>query len=288
MTNCIAIPAATVKLGRILAPVDFTEHCRLAALDAEALARRFGAELVLLHAVAPIGIPLSPAEALAYANAAELTVERVAQMTPVLEGFLAGELRGVPTRRVLVETDAVRGILDYANQRSCDLIVMPTHGHGALHRLVLGSVTGEVLRHAPCPVWTGCHFEQPHAVFRSVLCAVDFHSQNHALVHWAAGFAREFGAELHLVHAIPTSTVHSGPIYFDPDWHEQVAHEARHRMSELAAETGADAQSHVPLGEIPAAIAETAGAAHADLVVIGRGPKAYSVIRAAPCPVVVV
>jgi nucleotide-binding universal stress UspA family protein len=91
-----------------------------------------------------------------------------------------------------------------------------------------------------------------------------------------------------LLHAIPTSTVHSGPIYFDPEWHDQVADEARRRMAELAAEAGAPAQSHAPLGEIPAAIGEAAGEIGADLVVIGRGPKTYSVIRAAPCPVVVV
>jgi nucleotide-binding universal stress UspA family protein len=189
---------------------------------------------------------------------------------------------------VLVETDAVRGILDYAAQHRCDLIVMPTHGHGALHRLVLGSVTAEVFRHAPCPVWTGCHFERPHAAFHSVLCAIDFHSQNHALVQWAAGFAREFGAELHLLHAVPASTVQSGSMYFDPQWHDDIAVEARRRMTELAFEAGAVAESHAPLGDIPSAIAETAGETHSDLVVIGRGPKAYSVIRAAPCPVVVV
>ncbi len=286
MTNAIAAPAAAVRLARILAPVDFTEPCRLATLDAQALARHFGAELVLLHAVAPVGIPLGPAEALAYANAAELTTERVAEMAPVLEGFLAAELRGVATRRVLVEKEAVLAILDYSAQ--CDLIVMPTHGYGALHRIVLGSLTADVLRHAPCPVWTGCRFDHPHAGFQSVLCAVDFHSASHAVVHWAAGFAREFGAELHLLHAIPTSTVHSGPIYFDPEWHDQVAQEARRRMSELAAEADTSAQPHVPLGEIPAAIADSAREIRADLIVIGHGPKTYPVIRAAPCPVVVV
>ena len=50
--------------------------------------------------------------------------------------------------------------------------MMPTHGYGALHRLMAGSVTVEVMRHAPCPVWTGPHLE-PASGFRNVICALD-------------------------------------------------------------------------------------------------------------------
>ena len=288
MTNCKAAPSATLKLGRILAPVDFSNTCRRAAQDAEALARHFGSELILLHAVEPIGLPLGPAEAFSYATVAELTHERVAEMTPALEAFLAEELHGVATRRVLVESDPAQAVIDYSIDRRCDLVVMPTHGYGAFHRLVAGSVTAEVLRRAQCPLWTGCHFEQTHPAFRTVLCAIDFGSENHSIVRWAAGFARSYGAALHLVHAIPESTVHSGPMYFDPDWHSHVANEARRRMDDLAAEDGTSATAHVPLGDIPEVLGSAAQELHADLLVIGRGAKAYSIIRAAPCPVVAV
>ena len=43
-------------------------------------------------------------------------------------------------------------ISDYAKQAEADLIVMPSHGHHGLRRILLGSVAERVLRHAECPV----------------------------------------------------------------------------------------------------------------------------------------
>lgn len=43
-------------------------------------------------------------------------------------------------------------ITDYAKQSDADLVVMPSHGHHGLRRILLGSVAERVLRHAECPV----------------------------------------------------------------------------------------------------------------------------------------
>jgi len=227
--------------------VDFSDRCRRAARDAEMLARRFSSEVILLHAVAPVGIPFGPAEALAYVTAADLTREHLAEMTPLLEAFLADEFRGVSTRRVLVEGDPAHAIFDCAADRRCDLIVMPTHGYGALHRIVAGSVTAEVLRHAPCPIWTGCHFDQmpQPARFRTVACAVGLTAHDDAAEAWAAGLAHAYDAQLQVLD--------TPPAYSDPDY-----------------------------------LAARAAAAEADVLVVGRGPRTYSIIRAATCPVVAI
>jgi nucleotide-binding universal stress UspA family protein len=108
--------------------------------------------LDLFHAVAPVGIPFGPAEALAYSGVDDLTRNRVTADARLIEDFRPSESGGTTTIRVVIESDPAHAILQYATDRRCDLIVMPTHGHGALHRLVTGSVTSEVLRHAPCPV----------------------------------------------------------------------------------------------------------------------------------------
>jgi nucleotide-binding universal stress UspA family protein len=45
-------------------------------------------------------------------------------------------------------------ILNEASSTGADLIVMGTHGRGALRRVFLGSVADHVVRHASCPVVT--------------------------------------------------------------------------------------------------------------------------------------
>ncbi len=54
--------------------------------------------------------------------------------------------------RVLREGDPGTQIVQYANECGADLIVMPSHGHHGLARLLLGSVTERVVRHAECPI----------------------------------------------------------------------------------------------------------------------------------------
>jgi len=50
-------------------------------------------------------------------------------------------------------------IVDYAREHEIDLIVMGTHGRGALAHLMMGSVAERVVRLAPCPVLTIKHPE---------------------------------------------------------------------------------------------------------------------------------
>jgi nucleotide-binding universal stress UspA family protein len=50
-------------------------------------------------------------------------------------------------------------VLDYAAEKEIDLIVMGTHGRGALAHMLLGSVAEQVVRRAPCPVLTVRHPE---------------------------------------------------------------------------------------------------------------------------------
>lgn len=55
---------------------------------------------------------------------------------------------------ILEDESPSRAILEYANARECDLIVMGTHGRTGLDRVLLGSVAERVVRYAPVPVLT--------------------------------------------------------------------------------------------------------------------------------------
>lgn len=56
------------------------------------------------------------------------------------------------TRHQLVEGSAADETLRVADDMKCDLIVLGTHGHTGLKRLLLGSVAEHVIRKAHCPV----------------------------------------------------------------------------------------------------------------------------------------
>lgn len=61
------------------------------------------------------------------------------------------------SRDLNVSTTVVRGrprreIVECAKEWDADLIVVGSHGHGAVTRFFMGSVAQAILRHAPCPV----------------------------------------------------------------------------------------------------------------------------------------
>jgi nucleotide-binding universal stress UspA family protein len=260
------------------------------------LASHFQSELVLLHVVSPVQTYGFPD---AMAVAPELSDEVKVQSRAALENFPADRLKGVSIRRVLLEGDPGRKIIEYAKEAACDLIVMPTHGYGPFRRFLLGSVTAKVLHDAHCPVWTGPHMENapeyPSIGFQKVLCAVDLGPESRSILEWGSRFAGEYGAGLAVVHAIPASTVSLGGIYFDPQWYERVRKEAESLIRSMLGEVGATGEIVITTGDAPQVVHSAAKELGADVLVIGRGrtdgilgrlrTNAYAILRESPCPV---
>jgi len=281
--------------SRILAPIAFSARCEGAAQYAEALACHFHSELVLLHVVMPVQAYALP-EAMAIAP--EAMDEALAQAKRQLAQFLAEGLKGINVKREVVEGDPATEIVQYAREGNFDLIVMPTHGYGPFRRFLLGSVTAKVLHDAHCPVWTGPHLEDappyPSISFRKVLCAVDLGPDSTEVLRWGADFAREYGADLAVVHAISNSTISLGGIYFDPEWSAQVRNESRGRIEYLLEESGIKAEVLITTGDPAEVVRAVATEASANVLVIGRGratglgrlrTHAYAILRESPCPV---
>jgi universal stress protein A len=55
---------------------------------------------------------------------------------------------------LLEEGDPATAILQVAQERQCELIVLGSHGRTGLGRLLMGSVAEQIVRKAPCPVLT--------------------------------------------------------------------------------------------------------------------------------------
>ncbi len=138
-----------LKVQTILHPTDFSRHAAQAFEVACLLAKNAGARVLVLHVAE---VPLQ-------------TLGGTAALPPLPEELGLGEQRhtldkirspvpGVAVEHLLAEGGAGAEILRTARERSCDLIVMGTHGRSALGRLLMGSVAATVQHQAPCLVVT--------------------------------------------------------------------------------------------------------------------------------------
>jgi universal stress protein A len=142
-----------ISIHRILFPTDFSESARTAQRYAMALAEKFGAELHLIHVVPPF-VPYSDVSApwVMPENEVKYQVDAADQR---LRREIDSQWQEQHTAQfTAVSGFAVDEILQYAQNQDVDLIVLGTHGHSGLSRLLIGSVAEKLVRTATCPVLT--------------------------------------------------------------------------------------------------------------------------------------
>jgi universal stress protein A len=285
-----------MSFRKILCPVDFSEATAAAARYAAAWARRDHAALTLLHVAPPIdfGYSLAAPES---SRMAEFAAHRNETVRQALELFPGGPALGYPAERCVTMGDPAEQILRLAKTDGYDLILLPTHGAGAIKRwLLLGSVTTKVLHAAECAVLAATDFSVPAGAPapRHIVCALDLSANSRRVLCAAAGLARETGADLTAVHALP------GPgqdlaEYFDEAWRGTLQSRAAQSLARLLEETGAAGQVVVEAGPPEKVVSEAAARAGADLILAGRATSngmlgrlrahTYEIIRRSPCPV---
>lgn len=135
---------------RILVPLDLS-FTSLRALDtAAALAQHSHAGLFLLNVVEPSPYPTGMEGAVLAIPDQKLAENAKEQLPRLAERFVPKPVRVTSlvargrAASVIVETAAAKGV---------DLIVLSTHGHTGLDRLLMGSTAEQVVRHAQCPVY---------------------------------------------------------------------------------------------------------------------------------------
>jgi nucleotide-binding universal stress UspA family protein len=160
-----------MTLKNILVATDFSEASDTALAYGRELAGRFGAALHVLHVAENIYITTFGAETYcAVAPNLQRQVEDDARAQ--LDALLIDSDRSGPPAKPIVMTSSspAFAIIDYAAEGGIDLIVMGTHGRGALAHLLMGSVAEKVVRLASCPVLTVRHpqheFIVPDALVR--------------------------------------------------------------------------------------------------------------------------
>ncbi|AGB17533.1 universal stress protein UspA-like protein [Halovivax ruber XH-70] len=252
----------------ILIPTDGSEGALAGAKYGIALASRTGADVHVLTIVDARHVPADAETVLAELEAdAEEAVEAVASMVEAADAdteVVTAVERGTP----------FQSIREYAHRREIDVIAMGTKGRTGIDRILLGSVTENVLRTARTPVLA----VPPNApvsdaagvTFERLLLPTDGSEGAAIATDWGIALATHLDAMVHVMSAVDTSPFPGGR---EPDALreelERRGEAAIETVRERAEEAAVGVSDSVETGDPVTAITAAASDYGADLIVMG-------------------
>jgi nucleotide-binding universal stress UspA family protein len=299
-----------LRLHHVLCATDLSHLSLHAVSHASAISRSLGAELTVVY-VCPDDLPLG--SEFGYLAPASLRPQERAELEGKLKAFVEPVARaGVRVHSLVLEGNPSREVTELARELRADLLVLGLHPDSGLKRFLLGSMSEELLSHAPCPVLTVRHGIGPalaaNAPFRRILCATDLRGTGSEPIAYALSLAEAFSSELLLLHVLervpefePGSALQFSAAEIQA-FRQGLAEEARERLDTLLPESARGrvvVRELVKAGRAHELILRMAREEGADLVVLGArahgalermlfGSTSRRVVREAPCPVLVV
>ena len=153
-------------MQKLLAAVDFSKITDTILDQAAVMAKTLNTRLWVLHVTSDEAQAMSY-EATQYSSyspefiglpgdvqlARNLSAEEIKREHAHLLAVSA-KLRndGVDAQAILVKGDAAKLIIQKAGDLGVEMIILGSHGHGLLHKALLGSVSESVIRHARCNI----------------------------------------------------------------------------------------------------------------------------------------
>ena len=293
-----------LKIKKILFPTDFSRCAKQALSHAIHLAEKYDAELDILHAT------VLNIESPRRASNRSPNIEEIQQWFDETAKHNLDDLLAVLDNDIKVKTIHIKGvstapaILEYAEDNDVDIIVIGTHGRRGLGHIFLGSVAEELVRLAPCPVFTIREEKKPipaHEI-KKILVPIDFSDYSKSTLTYAKHFAERYNARLQLLHVISQSIPPSFYAGGVTSWFElapDLKLKCEEQLNSLFKETqGPDIpfDIHVSEGTPAHDIVDFAKEQNPDLLVIAThgltgiqhlllGSVAEKVVRMSPCPV---
>jgi nucleotide-binding universal stress UspA family protein len=278
---------------KILLATDDSGDAELAATTAVSLAKSTGSELHVVHVWRPV--PSVHFDALIRQEMEREAQEILDEQVKKIEG-----LGATVAQAHLREGSTYEEIVAFAEKIEAGLIAVGSRGRGRIRRLLMGSISDALVRHATCPVvvvrW------KPVVFPAKILLATDASEEATLAFQTAADLSERTGSELHVIH------VGEVPLVYHPERHgygaeyEEHEREARQLLeAQVERIKGAGvtvAQAHLRMGRADEEIVVLAEELGADLVAMGSrglggvrrglmGSVSDSVVRHAHCPVLI-
>ena len=275
---------------------DDSQSSRAALIEASNMAKRNGGKVILVHAV------FFDSEEFGIAPEQLEKRLKIGEKACIQSQEMVSSEFGVDVQSLLCQGDPPDVILDIAEGKKADLIVLGTHGRRGLNRLLMGSVTSRIILDAPMDVLvvkkpcTKCTGE-----YKSILVPFDGSDFSKRALHRACQVAREHDGEVNVIYVIPRYEEMLG--FFRTDSIRkslmQEATKITDSAKELASLEGSVIKTTITEGYSSDKIIEAAKEAGHDLIVMGShgyrgvnkaimGSTAERVIIDASCPVLIV
>ncbi len=286
-----------ITIKKILCPVDFFAASEAAVHYASGLAANYGATIHLAHVIAPVA-----------AGSYEFAIDTT-EVVKSLEETSMREMErlevmvkaaGVAVERELIVGDPFDEIKRMIENVKPDLIVMGTHGRRGVERWFMGSTTEKLLRHSPVPLVTiSAAGEKAYNVprFRRILVTTDFSDGTPDALAHAFSVAQENESHVTLLHV-----VHDVSAELSGKYHRSLIDGIAKQLDGLIpaeAKTWCDIDTRVEAGVPYRIILRTLEDEKIDLLVMNihgkgmldralLGSTAERVVRASPCPVMMI
>jgi nucleotide-binding universal stress UspA family protein len=140
-----------MSFEQILVPYDASSYANHAFYDALKIAEKFGSKITVLTV---LGSKIEQSTGVSLERAIQIQDEHEDAATKILKDLevLAKE-KGVEfSFSVIYDPSPYKGIVNFSNSNSIDLIVIGSHGRSGIKKTLLGSVASGVVEHANCPV----------------------------------------------------------------------------------------------------------------------------------------
>jgi nucleotide-binding universal stress UspA family protein len=290
-----------MSLKRIVVPLDGSELAERALVPALALAVAMSARLFIIRVAIPLSLNLDPDF---YQRSNELRQDEAQRYLGSINSLLSSSQANIETQ--LLVGRAARSIINFAQEREIDLVVMSSHGRSGVNRWIYGSVADKVLHNAPCAkvIIHPRAIIEPFSINR-ILVPLDGSSIAEQALEPALALAEAVSAELIFLRVTTVPQLVIQPV---PGWPgldavmEAAEQEANAYLQGVQAAMGdspVSTSTHITTGFAAESIIDIAGNQQVDLIVMCShgcsgierwvfGSVAERVLRGANCVTLVI
>jgi len=189
-------------MKKILVPTDFSKTAQVAAEVASGIARKAGAELILLHVIeegSQDSVKIT-GEVVYEDMEEKLFMMKLIERSKKLLAKMADDemFNGVKVRQELRMGTPFHGMRTIITEQKVDLVVMGTAGRSGIEGMIIGSNTEKVVRHAQCAVLT-VQKKPTRSDFKNIVFATSMGKDEEVFARVVKQAQQMYDATIHLV-----------------------------------------------------------------------------------------